>query len=103
MKLSIPRRPKIWAILAAIKGEDTKSYAKVSASLAGHQPRDPNLARTKRYLARQAKLKHLLEQYHMLPTNTYMDTLQAYFNDLRESRRSQRRRLCHASVPVPVW
>ena len=36
MKLSIPHRPNMWAILAGIKGKDMISYTKVSASLAGH-------------------------------------------------------------------
>ena len=81
MKITIPMKPNIFAILKGIQDEDSLSSAKFAACLAGNGAEDPNSGRTKKYCKRQDKIKSLVSQYKSLPLRDYINGLMAFFND----------------------
>ena len=81
MKITIPMAPNIFAILKGIQDEDSISYAKLAACLAGNDSADPNPGRTRRYCERNDKLKRLLVQYETLELKDYMDALMCFYNE----------------------
>ena len=81
MKITIPMKPNIFAILKGIQDEDSLSAAKFAACLAGNGAEDPISGRTKKYCKRQDKIKSLVSQYKSLPLKDYINALMAFFND----------------------
>ena len=81
MKITIPMSPNIFAILKGIQDEESISYAKFAACLSGNESAAPNPARTKRYCARNDKLKRLLVQYETSELKDYMDALKCSYTE----------------------
>ena len=80
-KISIPMKPNIWVVCKAIKEEEGLARAKLHAAMGGNPPSDPNPGRTKKRVDRAQALKKIVDQYGILPINTYLDALVSHFND----------------------
>ena len=74
-------RPNIWVVCKAIQAEEGLARAKLHAAIGVNPLSDPTPGRTKKRVDRAQALKKIVDQYGILPHNTYLDALVAHFND----------------------
>ena len=80
MKLTIPMKPNLFAILKGIQDEESISHGKLAAALAGNRPSDPNPSRTAARLKRTYNLQNLVKQFGDIPLKEYMKALMTIYN-----------------------
>ena len=78
MKLTIPMKPNLFAILKGILDEERISHGKLVAELAGNRPSIPNPSGKAARLKRMKNLQNLVKQFGDLPLKEYMKALMTF-------------------------
>ena len=79
-KICIPMKPSLWVVCKYIQREEGLARAKVQAAIGANPPTDSHPGRTRKRLEKAQSLKRIVDQYGILPNNSYLDALVAHFN-----------------------
>ena len=78
-KLSLQMKPSIWAVLAALRKEESLARAKLHSSAMGDNVEN-HPGRTKKREERATKLREILMKYEKVQMKEYLDLVASFYN-----------------------
>ena len=69
-------------VVVVVVQEESIAHTKMTATIAGEAPLNPNPLRTKKRLEKFQKLRGIVLQYNRIPTKDYVNMLCSHFNDV---------------------